>query len=121
MSSLRSNLSMSPLSSTTCGTSYDELSPPTVKQHLAALSHAVDWLVTGDVTETNPAHAVRGPRYTFKKGKTPILRAEEAHALLESIPLPKDEAMIRRGPINLISLDCATAPSSRLWSTASPG
>jgi hypothetical protein len=35
---------MSPLSSTTCGTSYDELSPPSVKQHLAALSHAVDWL-----------------------------------------------------------------------------
>jgi integrase len=48
-----------------------------------------DWLVTGQVVETNPAHAVRGPRYTLKKGKTPVLTEEEAHALLESIPITK--------------------------------
>jgi site-specific recombinase XerC len=37
----------------------DELSPPSVKQHLAAIRMLFDWLVTGHVIETNPAHAVR--------------------------------------------------------------
>jgi integrase len=39
-----------------------------------------------------PAHAFRGPRYTVKKGKTPVLTVEEAHALLESIPITKKPA-----------------------------
>src|SRR5438270_671195 len=47
-----------------------ELSPPTVKQHLAAVRMLFDWLVTGHVLEVNPAHAVRGPKYVVKKGKT---------------------------------------------------
>ena len=62
-----------------------ELSPPTVKQHLAALRMLFDWLVTGHVLEVNPAHAVRGPKYVVRKGKTPVLTAEEARELLESI------------------------------------
>jgi integrase len=49
-------------------------------------------LTTGHVIETNPAHSVRGPRYTVKKGKTPVLTAEAAHALLESIPITKKPA-----------------------------
>ena len=44
-----------------------------------------DWLVTGHVLEVNPAHAVRGPKYVVRKGKTPVLTAEEARELLESI------------------------------------
>jgi integrase len=51
-----------------------------------------DWLVTGHVIDTNPAHSVRGPRHTVKKGKTPVLTPEEAHALLESIPITKKPA-----------------------------
>src|SRR5271170_4310663 len=35
-----------------------ELSAPTVKQHLAALKHLFDWLVTGQVIPTNPAGSV---------------------------------------------------------------
>jgi integrase len=70
----------------------DELSPPSVKQHLAAIRMLFDWLVTGHVIEANPAHSVRGPRYTVKKGKTPVLTAEEAHALLDSIPVTKKPA-----------------------------
>ncbi len=62
-----------------------KFSPPTVKQHLAALRMLFDWLVTGHVLDTNPAHAVRGPRYVVTKGKTPVLDAEEARALLDSI------------------------------------
>ena len=62
-----------------------EFSPPTVKQHLAALRMLFDWLVTGHVLEVNPAHAVRGPKYVVRKGKTPVLTAGEARELLESI------------------------------------
>jgi site-specific recombinase XerD len=63
-----------------------DFSAPTVKQHLAALRMLFDWLVTGHILDTNPAHAVRGPRYVVTKGKTPVLAADEARALLDSIP-----------------------------------
>lgn len=66
-----------------------ECSAPTIKQHLAALRMLFDWLVVGQVLPVNPAHAVRGPRYSVKKGKTPVLSAEEARTLLDSV-IPKD-------------------------------
>src|ERR1035437_895964 len=44
-----------------------------------------DWLVVGQIIDANPAHAVRGPKYSQKKGKTPVLTAEEARALLDAI------------------------------------
>ena len=61
------------------------LSKPSVKQHLAALRMLFDWLVVGHVLDTNPAHAVRGPKYSQKKGKTPVLNREEARALIAAI------------------------------------
>ncbi len=64
-----------------------EFSAPTVKQHLSALRMLFDWLVTGHVLDVNPAHSVRGPKYVVKKGKTPVLTAEEARELLDSIPI----------------------------------
>jgi site-specific recombinase XerD len=64
--------------------------PPTVKQHLAALRMLFDWLVTGHVIDVNPAHAVRGPKYVVKKGKTPVLTVEEARSLLKSIGAPEE-------------------------------
>jgi site-specific recombinase XerD len=39
-----------------------QFTPPTVKEHLVALRMLFDWLVTEHVIETNPAHAVRGPK-----------------------------------------------------------
>src|SRR5215813_3540251 len=58
---------------------------PSVKQHLAAIRMLFDWLVTGGIVATNPAHAVRGPTHVVKRGKTPVLTPEEARALLDSI------------------------------------
>jgi site-specific recombinase XerD len=66
-----------------------EFSPPTVKQHLAALRMLFDWLVTGHVLDVNPAHAVHGPKYVVKKGKTPVLTGDEARELLDSIALTR--------------------------------
>jgi site-specific recombinase XerD len=58
---------------------------PTVKQHLAAIRMLFDWLVVGHVIDVNPAHAVRAPKHSVKKGKTPVLTSDEARELLDSI------------------------------------
>jgi site-specific recombinase XerD len=60
-------------------------SKPTVKQHLAAIRQLFDYLATGGILEVNPAASVRGPKYVVKRGKTPVLSAEEARKLLDSI------------------------------------
>jgi integrase/recombinase XerD len=39
-------------------------SASTVKQHLACIRMLFDWLVTGQLIASNPAHAVRGPRHS---------------------------------------------------------
>jgi integrase/recombinase XerD len=67
----------------------EKLSAPTVKQHLAALRMLFDWLVIGHVLNVNPAHAVCGPKHSARKGKTPVLAAEEARALLDSIEVTR--------------------------------
>jgi len=66
-----------------------DLAPPSVKQHLAALRMLFDWLVTGHIIDVNPAHAVRGPKHVVKKGKTPVLGADEARELLDGINITK--------------------------------
>src|ERR1700723_1464301 len=72
---------------------------PTVKQHLAAIRMLFDWLVTGQVVATNPAHAVRGPKHVVKTGKTTVLTSEQARELLDSIDVTtlvglRDRALI---------------------------
>jgi integrase/recombinase XerD len=74
-------------------------SRPTVKQHLAAIRMMFDYLVTGQVVPMNPASSVRGPKHIVMKGKTPVLTAEEARDLLDSIDVStvgglRDRALI---------------------------
>ena len=64
-----------------------ELSAPTVKQHLAAIRMLFDFLVTGHIVATNPAHSVRGPKHVVRMGKTPVLTAKETRVLLDSIDI----------------------------------
>ena len=59
-------------------------SRPTVKQHLAAIRMLFDYLVIGQVVPVNPASSVRGPKYVVKRGKTPVLKADQARQLLDS-------------------------------------
>jgi site-specific recombinase XerD len=59
------------------------LAKPSVKQHLAAIRMLFDWLVVGQIVASNPAAPVRGPKYSVRKGKTPILNQDEARALLD--------------------------------------
>jgi site-specific recombinase XerD len=59
---------------------------PGVKQQLAAVRMLFDWLITGQIVPTNPAAAVRGPKYVVTTGKTPVLDGSEWRKLLNAIP-----------------------------------
>jgi site-specific recombinase XerD len=78
------------------------LSAPSIKQHLAGIRMLFDWLVVGHVLLVNPAAPVRGPKYSVRKGKTPILGAEEARALLDSIPASSPVGLRDRALIALM-------------------
>lgn len=104
------------------------LAPPSIKQRLAALRMLFDWLVVGQVMSSNPASAVRGPRYSVKKGKTPVLSAEEARALLDHIDVStpvglRDRALIglmvytfaRVGAALLMRVEDVYVQGRRLW------
>src|SRR5450432_4101851 len=44
-----------------------------------------DNLVVGQVIPNNPAASVRGPKYSTKKGKTPVLTQDETQTLIRKI------------------------------------
>jgi site-specific recombinase XerD len=74
-------------------------SRPTVKLRLAALRMLFDWMVVGQILPVNPAHAVRGPKHSQRRGKTPVLQADEARTLIDaidttSLPGLRDRALI---------------------------
>ncbi len=75
---------------------------PTVKQRLAAVRMIFDWLATGGVMPFNPATAVRGPRHSVKKGKTPVLAPEEARQLLDNIDITTPIGLRDRALIGLM-------------------
>ena len=76
----------------------DDRSPATIKQHLSAISRLYDWLVTGQVVDSNPAAPVRPPKLVVEEGKTPVLTAEETRELLDSI-VEEDEESDDVGPL----------------------
>jgi integrase/recombinase XerD len=53
----------------------------------------------GHIVETNPASSVHGPKRVVRRGKTPVLTADEARQLLASIDIDttiglRDRALI---------------------------
>lgn len=79
-----------------------EVAKPTVKQHLAAIRMLLDYLVTGQALPLNPAAAVRGPKYSVKKGKTPVLDADQARLLIDSIDVSTVVALRDRALISVM-------------------
>jgi integrase/recombinase XerD len=77
-------------------------SAPTVKQHLAAIKMLFDWLVIGQVLPMNPASSVRGPKHVTKRGKTPVLTADQARQLLDSINIDTIVGLRDRAVIGLM-------------------
>ena len=76
-----------------------------MKQHLAAIRMPFDFLVTGQIVPMNPAASVRGPKYVVHRGKTPVLTADQARTLLDSI---KVDSIIGLRDRALIGLMCYT-------------
>jgi len=81
-----------------------------IKEQLTALRHLFDWLVTGHVLHTNPASFVRGPKFSYTKGKTPILTPNEARKLIRSIPT---DTLVGLRDRALIGLGSTPSPGSR--------
>jgi len=74
-------------------------SAPTRKLRLAAIRGLFDWMIIGQEMTTNPAAAVRGPKHSAKRGKTPVLSPQETRKLLDAIDCRKlvglrDKALI---------------------------
>jgi len=101
---------------------------PTVKQHLAAIRMLFDWLVTGHIVAVNPATSVRGPKHVVKRGTTPVLTADQARALIESVDTStvvrlRDRALIgamtyafaRIGAVVVMRVDDYFANGKRWW------
>src|SRR5271168_3486953 len=80
---------------------------PTVKQHLAAICMLFDYLIVGQILAINPAHAVRGPKLSVKRGKTPVLSAAQARQLLDSIDLSTVVGLRDRALIALMTFSFA--------------
>ena len=79
-----------------------QMTAPSVKLQLAALRVLFDWLVIGQVLPSNPAASVRGPRHSVKKGKTPVLAADEARTLINAIDISTITGLRDRALIGLM-------------------
>ena len=80
-----------------------ELSPPSIKQHLAGLRVLFNWLVLGQVLPTNPALFVKGPKFSRQVGITPILEAGQMRDLLDSIETTSLKGLRDRAAIALMA------------------
>jgi site-specific recombinase XerC len=80
---------------------------PTINQHLAAIRMLFDYLVVGQILAINPAHAVRGPKHSVKRGKTPVLSAAQTRQLLDSIDLSTIVGLRDRALIALMTFSFA--------------
>ena len=79
-----------------------ELAPPSVKQQLAGVRSLFDWLVMGQIVPANPAASVRGPAYSQRRGKTPVLVPDEARHLLDTIGVATHAGLRDRALIGLM-------------------
>ncbi|MDB5893699.1 MAG: int [Rhodoferax sp.] len=105
-----------------------QMTAPSVKLQLAALRVLFDWLVVGQIIPVNPAASVRGPKHSAKKGKTPVLAAEEARTLIDAIDTStitglRDRALIglmvytfaRVGAVMKMQVDDVYVQGRRTW------
>lgn len=90
------------------------LAAPSVKLHLAAIRMLFDWLVIGQVVAVNPASPVRGPKYSVKRGKTPVLTNDEARAFFNSIDVSTTIGLRDRALIALMTYTFARIGAARL-------
>jgi site-specific recombinase XerD len=106
----------------------DGLSAPTIKLRLAAIRMLFQALARERIVHINPASVVRGPKHSVKRGKTPVLTAEETRQLLDSIDTDtlvglRDRALIatmvysfaRIGAVTTLRVEDLFTQGRRLW------
>lgn len=104
------------------------LSVPTQKQRLAAVKRIFQSLTAQQIIRINPAPSVRGPKFSARTGKTPVLTPAETRQLLDAIDCStliglRDRAVIatmvytfaRIGAIAQIRVEDVFVQQRRLW------
>ncbi len=104
------------------------LSIPTIKGRLAALRRLFQYLIQQGALRTNPAAAVRGPKHSVRRGKTPVLAPDEAKQLLfaidtETLSGLRDRAIIatmiysfaRISAVTSLKVEDVFVQQRRLW------
>jgi site-specific recombinase XerD len=91
------------------GLQKENTSVATRKQHLAAIRHFFDNLVTRHAIILNPALSVRGERYEVVEGKTPEMTVKGARDLLDSIKTDKVVGLRDRAIIAMLIYTAARA------------
>jgi site-specific recombinase XerD len=104
------------------------LSVPTQKQRLSGLRMLFQALVREQVLGANPAAAVKGPRHSAVRGKTPVLAGDEMLQLLNAIDTStliglRDRALIgamaysfaRVGAVITLKVEDVFHQKRRLW------
>ena len=91
------------------GLKKQNTSVATRKQHLAALRHFFDGLVTRHAIILNPALSVRGERYEVVEGKTPEITVKGARTLLASMKADNVVGLRDRAIIALLIYTAARA------------
>ena len=71
----------------------------TIKQHLSAITKMFDYLAMNQIIDANPAASVKGPKYSYSRGKTPVLTPDQTRQLIDSIDIEtplglRDRALI---------------------------
>ena len=106
----------------------DGRSAPTVKLRLAGIRMLFQSLVRERIVTTSPAAVVRGPSHSVRRGKTPVLSADEARQLLDAIDTStlaglRDRALIatiiytfaRIGAVTAMTVEDVFTQQLRLW------
>jgi site-specific recombinase XerD len=80
----------------------ERLAAPSIKLQLTALRVLFDLLVARQVLAVNPASSIHNPSYSVRKRNAPMLTAEEARTLLDSIDTSSHTGLRDRALIGLI-------------------
>ena len=101
---------------------------PTIKQRLAAVRRIFQLLAARCIIPADPTAVVRGPAYSARRGKTPVLGADEARSLLDAIDTStivglRDRALIatmvytfaRIGAVTRLKREDVFVQQRRLW------
>jgi site-specific recombinase XerD len=78
-------------------------SPPTVKQHMAAIRMLFSWLTEKGVLAMNPAREVKTERFSRTEGKTPAFVEGEVQKLLNTVGISTHTGLHDRALLGVLA------------------